>query len=494
MKYTIITILLFLFGFSLSAQDPSLIKGVLLDADQKTPLLYANIVVLHKSQGTISNEKGMFSLDISKLNEKDTISFQYIGYKTQLIVLSELDSGSTIYLKEDLINLSEAFVFANPPDPKFIVKKVLENKDKNYKKRTAKAQTFIRWRNTSDIEKATIDLKKNSIKELDEASLKRAAEKIPKHNTSYVDFLGDIFVSNKDEDTLKINPIRIVSLKGEEIAELEQMGEVFENLFTQEDEKEYWKVKSGILSQKLDIDEPENDSIDQEEKKENTIRTKRYSTNIKYRLSYSSLGNKDYWDFLHKTGKYNYELAGGTKVNGEDVFIIDFMPKSSGLYEGRLYISMSTYALIRADYNYAEGKVGRDFNLLGVAFKENYFSGSIYFEKEEDHYVLKYFSYKSGNYFSVERKISLIKKRKRLLFDKKLKEIKVGLNFQVTNGESIEVLLLNNKKISHQQFMDFDQPKDMEIIYVDHFDENLWKGFPIIEPTKRMREYTKPQD
>jgi hypothetical protein len=28
-------------------------------------------------------------------------------------------------------------------------------------------------------------------------------------------------------------------------------------------------------------------------------------------------------------------------------------------------------------------------------------------------------------------------------------------------------------------------------IYVDQFDDNLWSGYSIIEPTKRMKEYKK---
>ncbi len=31
----------------------------------------------------------------------------------------------------------------------------------------------------------------------------------------------------------------------------------------------------------------------------------------------------------------------------------------------------------------------------------------------------------------------------------------------------------------------------MEIIYVDQFDDKLWSGYSIIEPTKQMREYRK---
>ena len=251
--------------------------------DKQTPLPYATILVLHKGKGTVSNEQGFFSLDTTGLSKNDTLSFQYVGYETKRIAIDELDSITNIYLKEALINLSEAFVFGDPPDPVDVVKKVLDNKEKNYKRRTSEEQTFIRWRNTSDIEKATIDLKKNSIEELDEESLKQAATKIPKHNTSYTDFLVNLFFSANIDDTLKIDPVRIVSLKQEDITELEQMATIFENMFKKTAENEYWKVKSGILSQKLDIDEPEsqtkNDTVEGNET--STMQTNYYNRSIK---------------------------------------------------------------------------------------------------------------------------------------------------------------------------------------------------------------------
>ncbi len=494
MKYFLFFLFLCIAGsFQISAQNTDIVKGMVVDMDKHTPLPYTNIVVLHKNRGTVSNEKGLFSLDISELDKSDSLSFQYVGYDTKVVVISELDSVDTIFLKEAIINLSEAFVFSDPPDPEVIVKKVLENKKVNYKKRTAIAQTFIRWRNTSDIQKINLYLKKNSIKELDEESLKYAAGKIPKHNTSYTDFLVDLYFSSNIDDTLKIDPVKAVSLKQEEITELEQMAGIFEKLFNDTEENEYWKVKSGILSQKLDIDdedsEQKKDSVS--ESRANTIKTEYYNRSIKSRLGYSSMDDKDMWDFLYHPGRYVFTLVGGAKVNGEDVYIIDFVPKKSGKYIGRVYISMNTYALIRADYGYAEGKVGRDFHLFGVGYTVNHFSGSVFFEKNGNSYDLKYFSQKTGTGFSVNRTVSLLKKRERFLFDKKLKEIKVKIDFEVTSEESVEVLIFDEKEITDEQFAGFKQKENMKIIYIDHFSDDLWKGYPIIEPTKRMREYKK---
>ncbi len=202
------------------------------------------------------------------------------------------------------------------------------------------------------------------------------------------------------------------------------------------------------------------------------------------------MNDKDQWEFLHKTGRYEYMLAGGTRVNGEDVYIIDFEP-TSGKFIGRMFISINTYALIRADYEYATGKRGTNIHLLGIGYTENQFSGSIYFEKKDTHYNLKYFSYKKGAYASFDRNLALMKKRKRKLFDKKLKEIKIGVDMSLNLEESIEYLVLDEQEISNKQFAGFEQKKYMEVIYVDQFDDSLWRGFSIIEPTQQMKEYKK---
>lgn len=152
---------------------------------------------------------------------------------------------------------------------------------------------------------------------------------------------------------------------------------------------------------------------------------------------------------------------------------------------------MSTYALIRADYEYAPEKTGKDIHLLGVGYTEDQYSGSIYFEKKDSTYNLKYFSKKQGSYVTFDRSISLLKKRKRFFFDKTLNEAKVGIEVSLRSEQSFELLVLNDKKISNKQFTEFEEKKVMEIVYVDQFDDKLWKGFSIIEPTEQMREYKK---
>lgn len=471
------------------------IKGLLLDSATKTALPYANIYILHCNKGMISNEIGQFS--VSNAKESDTLRFQYIGYATKKVRLSDLDSSGVVYLKEEITNLSEALVFGNAPNPVTIVKKVLLYKDSNYKRTEyTKEQTFIREKENVDFTNVNLGYEKSTIPGLNKEIIQELENKIPKHSTSYTDFLGDIYFSKNKTDSIrrKVKEIRTVSLKEKDIDELKKFETTFENVFKNKGEKEYWKVKSGIFADKIDDNEFEQDTtVKKDTINENRRRLSSFNGSLNYKRRYSLMNDEDKWEFLHKTARYKYTLIGGTRVNGEDVYIIDFSPKGRGTYNGRMYISTSTFALIRADYEYAPGKTGRDFHLLGIGYTETQFSGSIYFEKRDNVYCLKYFSYKEGNSVSIERKLALMKKRKRALFDKKLEEIKFDFHFALETQESIEYLVLNNKSINAQQFADFKQVKYMEVIYVDQFNDQLWNGFSIIEPTQQMKEYKKQQ-
>ena len=176
------------------------------------------------------------------------------------------------------------------------------------------------------------------------------------------------------------------------------------------------------------------------------------------------------------------------------MYIIDFTPKRKGTYEGRLYVSIESSALIRADYKYAPDKFGMNVHLLGIGYTQTIFNGSIYFEKNKENYNLKYFSHQSGYKISVNRKIALQHKKKRFLFDKKLNELKVGLDFSQVYEESLELLVIDNNEIETDEFERFRQKEKMKITYINQFDENLWKGHTTITPTKQMKEYKKLEE
>lgn len=469
------------------------LKGVVMDMRSKAPLPYANIYVLHHNLGVVSNEKGDYSIDLSQLDDNDTLRFQYVGYQSKDIVVKQLKNTLDIYLDEAIINLNESVIFGSELNAEDIVKQVLKNKQHNYKRSFCRKKTFIREQYTVDIDNIQLDLKKSSIDNLNGDIIQLVENKIPKNSISYTDFLGDIYFSDTDNGKhieLKIDPLKVVSLKEKDLAEFDQLETIFTDAISGTKEGEYWKIKSGVFSQKIAI---EADSVNEpgDSLAENERRLSYYRNNIGRKLAYVLLDDKDAWEFLYKTSRFLYTLVGGATVNGEDVYIIEFSPKENGEYKGRLYVSVNSYALVRADYQYAQGKKGTDVNLLGIGYTQNKFCGSVYFEKQGDYYTLKYFSKKVGIDVRFNRNLALVKKKQRFLVDKKMREVKVGVDMQMNSVSSIELLVLDQEKISPTRYHDFKQQQKMEIILVDEFNDDLWKGYSILAPTKQMREYRK---
>ena len=489
-RYELLALLLCL-SIQLFAQDHpnSLLKGVLYDYNSRQPLMYANIFVKSSNTGVISNEQGQYAIDISSFGLKDSVRFQYMGYQIKDVAISDLLNSADVYLEENIINISETVIFGNEQDPEFIVQQVLLYADSNYHKDYSASEVFVRKRDESDLLLFKLDYKKSTISDIDQEAITTAEQKMPRHTTSYTDFLGEILTSPEKSDSLriKIKPKKVVSLKDKDIAEMDQLAKVFEDAFKKTDSLEYWKIKTGIIGSKIGFDFQDT-TLNLEE---DEIVVKDFANNLYYDLSDYQFDNEEMWDFLHKPSRYSFTLVGGTRIQGQDIYIIDFSPKNKGLYEGRLYISLSSYALLRADFHYYEGKHGKNFKLMGISYKEETCKISINFEKIHDHYHLKYFSLKKGSSFSVDRKLALLKKKKKPLFDKILLELKGAINMQIRSKKSFECLLLSNENISPSDYHNFEQIKKMKVIYVERFVDSLWQGYDILEPTTQMREYKK---
>jgi hypothetical protein len=468
------------------------ISGRVVDRKTGMALPYTNIYILWTGKGSISNENGYFSIDVTGLDDSDTVRFQYIGYKTLEINIGQLMDSATVFLEEEIYDLAETLIFGEAPDPKTIVKRVVQNKELNYKRLTSVRQAFIRNRDITDIDKFEIDYKKSTIPGLTIDTIEALIGKIPRHTTSFTDFLGDIYCTAIPDDSLKlkVDPVRSIALKEKEIDDSDQYEALFNTIFTDTVEQEYWKIKSGIFGEKIeDIDGDNENGADSAGKDNKEVYY--LGRRINNQLLYSYLEDEDRWEFLYKTGRYDYILAGGTSFNGEDVYIIDFTPAGSGHFTGRLYISVATYALIRADYEYAPGKTGRDIHLFGIGYTEDYYSGSICFEKHDSCYTLKYFSNKARIRATVERQLEISKKRRRALFPKELMEFDATLDIALRTENSTEFYILDEKAIDKSEYDNFRQKDHLETIFVDQFDDSLWDGYSIIEPTRQMREYRK---
>lgn len=106
-------------------------KGKVIDKKTRAPLAFAGLTVLETNISTISNSEGDFLLKISKalLNPKLKVSF--IGYKSKIILLADLNpEKSRIELEAAAIELPELNVISK--DAEVLIKSVFEKKGENY--------------------------------------------------------------------------------------------------------------------------------------------------------------------------------------------------------------------------------------------------------------------------------------------------------------------------------------------------------------------------
>lgn len=124
-------IVLFLF-FSItlaSAQKYFFIKGKILDVTNKQPIAFANISLIGTNIGTVSDIDGNFSFKCNSLPVSIQISF--VGYENKILILQTSSDNLIIYIKPKTIALPELTIKASENPVHRIVRKVVENRERN---------------------------------------------------------------------------------------------------------------------------------------------------------------------------------------------------------------------------------------------------------------------------------------------------------------------------------------------------------------------------
>lgn len=87
------------------------ITGTVYGNSSKQPVSFANIGIVNRNVGTVSNEKGNYSLFLDKTHDSDTLLFSCIGYLPYAVSVSDLKKGnSNVILKEKAYDIKEVVV------------------------------------------------------------------------------------------------------------------------------------------------------------------------------------------------------------------------------------------------------------------------------------------------------------------------------------------------------------------------------------------------
>ena len=475
------------------------ISGKVLDVETGFVLPFASISFNDFSGGSVSNAEGIYVMDIPVHRLEDSLYFSYMGYETLRASIKSLLIDGNVSLHSALIDLAEIPVYSQTLNTLEIIKLVRENFSKNHPKVNQIQRIFYHsYNNTPFSEANRMEVLKTSFADLDQGLVDEVLEVIPEDIKSYRDVIVDLYSYDAQKKIISIEGISLqesttLSIQKQIEKKLLSLTEDIEDSF--EDDRLYYKLSSGIISTKLEIDE--SDSKDNDSLMSNNVDSTSYFLKAEYLrndldnfLVNTSDLNSDNLEFISKSKKYDYrkEL---TLFNDKWVYKISFEPKEHGIFQGVFYISTVNYAILQFDYEFAIGKTTENINLFGIGHKVNYKKVQVIFEKMDTAYFVKYVNAEKKEYFSVDRNFFMKKKEKRFFIDKTLNKIKFSIDMQFESKNSWELLVIDRQNLTKETFELIDEPEKITIKKEVIYSADMWDHGSVIVPNRELINFRR---
>ena len=199
-------------------------------------------------------------------------------------------------------------------------------------------------------------------------------------------------------------------------------------------------------------------------------------------------------DFVDKTRRYEFKLAGYADIGDAGVYVIDFWPKrSSADFKGRLYINIEDFAVMRLDF--ANTQRLRNFKLLGITYRETVYKGTMRFTKlSNGKYDLQFMDLSDGKYFGVDRPLKVVEKNKHVKGRRKQNELKLNIDFRMNMTAKWELVVFNQDEIAENEFKTYTEDKTVRATYMPRYNPEFWKGYTIMEPNQAIRGFTAEEE
>lgn len=173
---------------------------------------------------------------------------------------------------------------------------------------------------------------------------------------------------------------------------------------------------------------------------------------------------------------YKFSTEGIIEVDNRDTYVIHFKPKEKvdyPCYQGKLYIDMSSFALVRAEFGLSRA---------GLKFAHE----SLIKKKPKDFYVRPTKVDYNVSYRRANNKWHLSTAQASISFRVKSKEDKVNSIFYSDS----ELLITDFKPDDGTQFKrdEMFNSKDIFTEIVTNFEEGFWGDYNIIKPSEELRE------
>lgn len=465
------------------------IMAKIIDKNSKKPIPYATIKTGDYS-GVISNEEGVFSLS----GNVNTVSFTIscLGFQSKTLTVKGLKNSNYIVSLEESINqLNEIYISNRKPNVDSIIARIKRKFSENYDFNLKSYSIF--YRSTDYIDFKNLDFEIDKASHVKKQQLDRAnndldvlSRDIRYSKTIYfTDFKGEFFIQDKDSSKLLISKAtKLIDQKND--FSLDAVEKRAQNLVLKYlDTTKTYKVKSGLFKVEDSLS-LKNEAA--KEKNKNELQVKDLKNNTKSLLKKSQFFDNSFLDNILNPKLYDFEFENISSNNGEISYIINYKPrKGKAKYSGKLFVSDNNYAITKIDYTYFEDRHGKKLNLkllLGVKFIENVKSGLIIYQKNDTNiYQPKYIKEDSGNYFYVNRDLTLIENSR--------DRYKVSSNFKIegNNRHKEELLITTTNTLRLNDYNAVKQEKNVTYKKLSKFDKSIWENEETLEPLEEMKRF-----
>ena len=470
------------------------------DSESGEGLPYANIEI--NGESIVSNAEGSFSITEKNSADNVVVNVSFLGYHSTSATVAEIKANQfTVKLKPGFFELETVTISNIKPNGDSIIAAVKRNlaRNYNYKSDPSKNTFFYRESNSFMPIKLNVEINKSSgfskedlkttnkqFKELTSSLIAHPPVEFKELICNY--YNGVKKVDGKPVYYDKYDIVKGIKLKDKNratsISEMEQMatGILFKHL----DTTKYYRIKSGLFGSRDTI--PIGAGARRKGKQKTTELTTAKS-DISMFISGTSFFNSYKNDFVTHPELYNYFYEGAISLGDQYVYVVKFSPKKSkAKYTGTLYVSDNDYAVIKADYQLAEGKTLGGVNLkflLGVKQSENVSRGTLIFKERSKGggYYLQYASVITGEYMYVNRPLKFIEITKEekdvVAFD-----LKIETNMQ----NKQEYYSMSLSEISMGE-LEGAKEREFSYLQLDSYDSKIWKEYSTIEPLEEMKKF-----
>ncbi|WP_445385102.1 carboxypeptidase-like regulatory domain-containing protein [Robiginitalea sp. IMCC44478] len=462
----------------------------LLDASNGEPVPFATIKT-GTDRGTISNEEGYFTLDIGTL-EAGGIEISCMGYRTTAVEAGKLSASLTeISLEPAAINLNEVQLSNRIPDADEIIANVRDRLKVNYGLVQPTYELFYRKSEYMQFDDLDLELEKASDlnrRELEAADkeLQRLGDAIiASEAKDFLDFKGLLRIDSDTASTFRMQRATRLTDSKKNFSTDKIQERAQQIILSHLDSNQTYKVKTGIFKiedsislKEAFVESEPSDSTDLDNLKGQSLSL----------LKIASWKPESRLRKFLDGDMYNYSFKKATYFNGNYVYALGFVPRRSrAKFTGTLYVDAISFAILKADYEYAKGREGQKVNLkllLGIKFIDNLHRGTVIFQKDIEGLYRPYFIQRQkGNYIYLHRSLKFIENsanRKKVRFD-----------FLLEGGTRENELLLIRPASTDQstELTAYKEPKKVPVIRLTRYEPTIWQDSEIIAPLQEMKNF-----